>query len=101
MATLTKEMILDPSKITQEVKNTLKGEMKGCKYAVIFLEHKGDHGTRIVENFGCPKIEYYNNGMVQYECVNGHKTKEEAFKDAALLKRVTNKKFTDISVIGL
>lgn len=99
MATLTKEMILDPSKITKEVRKSLKKEMKGCNYFVIFLEHKGDCGTRIVESFGCPKMEYYNNGIVKYECVNGFKTKEEAFENANIIKRVTNKKYTNISVI--
>ena len=101
MATLTKEMIIDPSKITKEVRKSLKEEMKGYNYFVIFLEHKRDYGTRIVESFGYPKYEYYDNGDIAYECINAFKTIEEAIENANFIKGVTNKKFTNISVIGV
>lgn len=101
MAELTKEMIIDPTKITDEVRESLRSEMKGCNYAVIYLHESVDYGTRIVERYGYPVIESYNNGKIYYERIDGYETEKEAKEAAKIVKKISNKKFVNVSVIAL
>lgn len=101
MAELTKEMVLDVTKITKEVKEKLFGTFhnKKLKYAVIYLHHWVDSGDTIINRYGISRIVRYNNGWQQTPCVDFFETLAEAKECARIKPLVTNKKYTNVSII--
>ena len=101
MAELTSEMVFDITKITKEIKENLFKPFKNkkLKYAVIYLHHWVDCGSKVIEHFGIPRIVRYNNGWQHTPCVDFFETLAEAKECARIKPLITNKKYTNVSII--
>ena len=98
---ITEEMVLEPTKIPQEIKDDWKRDYPDVRYVVIYFQHWHDKGHRLEERYGSPVYVPYDNGIVQSPCMDFFENEKNALERMKILPEISNKKYTDISLIKL
>ena len=67
--------------LSKNTKNIFEGDKSKFAAAILYTKLVKDAGYREVNRWGSPCIEWYDNGIVGYQCINYYKTIEEAKKE--------------------
>ena len=82
----------------KEKKELFRNFGNDIKFCVMFTQRVDCIRNEFVERWGYPCIESVHV-MEDYQQYNFHKTLLEAKKDAAILPKITNKKYIDVFII--
>ena len=66
------------------------------KYCVLYTSVFRDSGEKLVNNFGVPELEKYDNGVIGGQNFNFYDNKEEALRDYEMRQKLTPKQFKSV-----
>lgn len=72
------------------------GYFSEMKYCVLYTGIYRDCGEKLVDNFGVPALERYDNGVIGAQSFNFYDNKEDALKSYKMIQKLTPKQFKSV-----